>query len=437
MSLHLTAQHAEVQRKTDSLLQALNTQRIFSGSIACYKNKELVCSATADHLSNGSGVYKVGSVTKVYTAIIIYQLIEKGLLQLDTKLSQFFPNLPHADKITIQQMLGHTSGLYNITEWESYYGTRTKQYSRQEFIDIVRKQKPEFKPGKDCTYSNTNFILLGYIAEDLTKKPFAQLIDEQIAQPASLTSTYFETSGVPHPKRESSYLYDGEKWFPDVDSDASLPHAAGALVSTPKDLCATFHALFNHQLISDSAMRVMQKLNDRSTGHGIFKGQFNKKTSWMHSGRIDEFSAVVLTIPEDSLHLAIVTNGTYVEINDIIIHVLSAYYNKPFVFKTPEQTAAVSQPATSIYTGLYRAKLFGFIPLGKMLVTEAGAHCLFLEEGDGSCVAQKSLLIRKDATTFYSSEAEATVTFESNAKGIVKRCFFRTSGITIKCKKLR
>jgi D-alanyl-D-alanine carboxypeptidase len=431
------AQDARVQSKTDSLFQALNEQKLFSGELALFKNDQLICRSSARHLSNGSGVFKVGSVSKVFTSILIHQLFENGMLKPNDKLSTFFPSIPHASDITIAQMLGHTSGIFNITEWEDYYSTRTQLFDRARVLQLINQHKPEFKPGKDCTYSNSNYILLGYIAEDVTKKPFAQLVQENLVAPLQLKNTYFETTGVPHPPRESSFIYDGEVWFEDVDSDPSLPHAAGAMVSTPTDLCALFQGMFDHRLLRDTSLQAMQKLNDRSTGHGIFKSQFNKKTSWLHSGRIDEFNAVALTIPEDSLYLAICSNGSFVEINDILIFVLSAYYGKNAAMPETMTTASIEEPNTSSFTGLYRAKLFGFIPLGKMNITEAGKNCLFLEEGDGKKAVEKSLITRLDAHSFYSKDADAKLIFVANKQGNFNKCLFQTSGITITCKRIK
>lgn len=243
----ISAQNVEVTRQLDSLLNYLAVNNGFSGAVTLRQNEKLIYSGNFNKLSNGTHIYRIGSVSKVYTAIIVYQLIEEGKLSLSTSLDLFFPEIKYADQITIEQMLSHSSGIYNVTDNKSYYGTRQNHFGRQDIIRLITRHKPVFKPGKDCSYSNSNFILLGFIIEEFTRKNYAQNVQERISSKFNLTKTWCEDKNSDKDLRESSFKFDGETWQKDVDSDPGLPFSAGAMISTPEEMSMMVSLLFNQQ----------------------------------------------------------------------------------------------------------------------------------------------------------------------------------------------
>jgi len=100
--------------------------------------------------------------------------VEEGKLSLDTKLAKYYQDIKNADKITIGNLLNHTSGIYNYLEWKDYYISKKKIFTQKEMLDLVYQGKSAFKPGDDSEYSNSNYLLLGYIIEDITGKSFAE-----------------------------------------------------------------------------------------------------------------------------------------------------------------------------------------------------------------------------------------------------------------------
>jgi len=158
--------------KLDSFFVALSVHDQNMGSLAIANNGIIVyhnaigysqLSANAKVPATIKTKYRIGSVSKMFTGTMIFQLIEEKKLSLTTTLATYFPQLPDADKITIAEMLNHHSGLHNLTDdplYATYFG---RQMSEDELIAIIAKQKPDFEPGTKVSYSNTNFILLGYI----------------------------------------------------------------------------------------------------------------------------------------------------------------------------------------------------------------------------------------------------------------------------------
>src|SRR5690606_9537400 len=123
--------------------------------------------------------FRIGSITKMFTATMILQLVEEGKLTMETKLGAYFPSVPNAKEITIEQLLNHHSGLYNITD-EEYLNYYTQPKTQQEILERIAKQTPDFPPGERGAYSNTNYLLLGYILEKLTDKSYAENLHSRI-----------------------------------------------------------------------------------------------------------------------------------------------------------------------------------------------------------------------------------------------------------------
>lgn len=123
------------------------------------KNGETVYSGDFNKFPNGFGQYRIGSVTKIFTAIITFQLIEEGKISLSSNLNQFFPDIKNSEKINIGNMLNHTSGIYDYLQWEDYYSKKNSALSRDALLKLITLGKPDFKPGEDISYSNSNYIL--------------------------------------------------------------------------------------------------------------------------------------------------------------------------------------------------------------------------------------------------------------------------------------
>jgi len=143
-------QNSNYKTSIDSLLNFLKTENLFSGRVSIQKTDKIIYTGNFDKFHNNIVKYKIGSVTKVFTALLVYQLIDEGKLQLNSTLDKYFPTIKNANTITIENLLSHTSGIYSVTDWDGYYGARKQQLTRQDIADLVNKNKPAFKPNADC-----------------------------------------------------------------------------------------------------------------------------------------------------------------------------------------------------------------------------------------------------------------------------------------------
>jgi D-alanyl-D-alanine carboxypeptidase len=390
--------------KMDSLMTVLEQNNRAMGSICITKDgKEEYRRAIGFSAINGPdkkhadihSKYRIGSISKMFTATLIMQLIEEKKLNMDTKLDKFFPEIPNAGKITISHLLSHRSGIHNFTDDEAY-GTYMQQAKTQkELLDIIAKAGSDFEPDSKAEYSNSNFVLLGFIVEKLRGKPYAEVLQKKIAAKADLKDTYYGAK-ISAAKNESASFQLTTEWNLFPETDMSIPGGAGAIVSTPTDLDKFITALFNGKLISKSALNQMMVFKD-GYGRGIFEIPFGDKKFYGHGGSIDGFNSMLGYNPEDKVAFAYCSNGQNYPINDIVIGALSIYYNKDYSLPT-FYSLELPDSTLEAYTGVYSSK---DIPL-KITITKEG----------------KTLMAQATGQSAFPLELRGKNTFKFDAAGI-------------------
>ena len=361
--------------KLDSLLNGLAVNHKMMGSLALSHDGHVVYSRafgdaqlTPEISATSTTHYRVGSISKVFTATMIMQLVEEKKLALNTPLATFFPQLPNAATITIDQLLSHRSGLHSLTDDAAYLGYMTKPKTQTELLAIMAAPKADFEPGAKYAYSNTNFILLGYIVEKLTKMPYAQALQKRITAKAGLKDTYYGGKIDSKKQEAQSYETTTSGWKQSAETDMSIPGGAGAVVSTPADLDRFLEALFGGKLVSAASLEQMKTIRD-GYGRGLMVIPFGSKRGYGHGGAIDEFQSMTSYFPDDKLAVAVCTNARNSNMNDAMIGVLSIYFGKPY--RIPNFAAAPFAPAPADldrYAGTYGSTQ---IPL-KIVVTKEG-----------------------------------------------------------------
>lgn len=348
--------------KMDSLIDALSSKNRFMGCLTISKNGNVIYNKASgvsnidDYGYNYSNVdtkYRIGSISKIFTSVLIFQLIEENKLSMETKLFDFYPEIPYAKEISISNLLNHRSGICDFTSLknDNYLSWNTKPHSHSEMLQIISSGKPEFLPNKRGEYSNSNYLLLGYIIEAITKKNYATNLQERITEKIGLKNTHY---GGPCNSKENesfSFKYDNNKWVQETETDMSVPAGAGAIVSTANDLTKFITALFEGKLININSLANM-KMIEEGYGKGIFQKFFYGKMAFGHSGAIDQFNSSLYYITNDSVSIALCCNANY-GVNKVITGALSIYYNKPY--KVPVfDYIKVNQDILSKYEGTYK-----------------------------------------------------------------------------------
>lgn len=343
----------------DSFFSLLATQNKAMGTVAIAKKGEIVYNRSVGFTgfkgketiaANTETLYRIGSISKTFTATLIMKLVEDKKLSLDTKLSAFYPDIPNANSITITHLLSHSSGLHNITDDSDYAVYYINAKTKNEILNIIKSKQTDFAPGEKSAYSNTNFILLGYIIETITGKTYNSFLSETITDKIKLKHT--KVGGkIAVNNNEAASFVKLDNWQLSPDTDMSIPGGAGNIVSTPADLAVFFDALFHNKIISAESVNTMKTIKN-GFGFGLFTIPFYSKKAFGHTGGIDGFNSMAAYFPDDELAVAYCSNGRDFSVNDIMIGVLSIYYNMPYTlpsFDNKKLTASV----LNNYTGTY------------------------------------------------------------------------------------
>ncbi|WP_046242761.1 serine hydrolase [Hymenobacter terrenus] len=348
--------------KLDSLLTALTVNNKLMGSVALSRNGTVVYSrafgyqqldGTTKIPATTATCYRVGSISKMFTATIIFQLIEEGKLTLATTLATYFPELPNAQSITVGHLLGHRSGLHSFTSDAAYKTYFTQPKTQAELLAIIGQTKADFAPGTKAEYSNTNYVVLSYIIEKITKRPYAQVLQQRVVAKAALKSTYY--GGKINPQKQESYSYaaGGSGWVLAPETDMSIPSGAGGVVSTPTDLNRFLEALFGGKLVAPASLQQMQTITDRF-GLGLFKLPFGTKASYGHAGSIDGFAAITSYFPDEKLAVALCSNAQAYSTNEVLLGVLNIYFQRPYRIPSFQASTFTPTPADlDRYAGTY------------------------------------------------------------------------------------
>ena len=269
---------------------------------------------------------RIGSVTKTFIAVAILQLVEEDRLNLNDKLARWFPQFPNADRIHVRDLLTHRSGIFNYLEspqvLASLFSTHYT-WQTQALIDIAAESKPVYPPGEIYYYSNTNYVLLGLIAEQVTGEDSATLIRERISKPLGLYNTYlvpnetapetlvsgFDRDLIPLPG-----LFENT---PDNISISTAAYTSGAMISTAEDLRIFYEGLFLGELISPAMLEEMTAffpVTDSGTpqltgyGLGLFRLEIAGEEVWASLGEFVGSMTMVTYSPREHDIVAIIGN---------------------------------------------------------------------------------------------------------------------------------
>jgi CubicO group peptidase (beta-lactamase class C family) len=348
--------------KLDEYFNVLEKNNKFMGSVAVSKNGTLLYQRSVglsdvegNKRANEQSTYRIGSISKTFTAVLVMRAVEQQLIQLDQTIEGFFPTIKNANKITIRHLLSHRSGIHNFTDDKNFLTWNTQPQSEKAMMERVSQLGSDFQPDYKFSYSNSNYVLLTFLLEKVMKDKYPSLLKKFILQPIGLKNTFYGGKINVSKNESKSYTYrDG--WKAESETDMSIPLGAGAIVSNPADIILFSEALFNGKIIQPESLVIMTNMKD-NYGLGLFVIPFYDKKGYGHTGGIDGFNAVFSYFPEDKVAYALTSNGTNFINNKISIALLSAVFGRPFdipVFKIFE----LSIQELDLYVGTYSTPNF-------------------------------------------------------------------------------
>lgn len=281
-------------------------------------------------------VLELGSITKQFTAVAILKLMEENKLSLQDPLSKYIADYPKGNEITIHHLLNHTSGIKNYTDIPSFRTLASEDMTPTEVINVFKNEPFDINPGEKFNYSNSGYILLGYIIEQTSKTTYEDYIESNIFKKLGMTHSYYGSKKEIIPNRASGYSPVDENKNQNAEYlSMTLPYAAGSLMSTVDDMLLWNQAIHNNTLISEKS-KLLAFTNYTSNdgkpiyyGYGWMPNEISGVPTVEHSGGIFGYTTFGLYAPKENLYVIVLTNTNGISPSDPALKAAAIALGKP------------------------------------------------------------------------------------------------------------
>jgi len=406
-------------QKFDEYLNALPAQQRFTGSVLVARDGKVALSkgyglanVELDVRNTPQTKFRLGSITKQFTATAILLLQERGKLSVTDPICKYFDICPAAwSELTIHHLLSHTGGVPNFTNFPDYMPKMMMRVTTQEMIARFKDKPLDFKPGEKWSYSNSGYFLLGAIIEKASGESYESFLQKNIFDPLKMTATGYDHFETILKNRATGYSMIMGKLSNSAFLDMTQPYSAGSLYSTVEDLFAWNEALYSGKVLSAKSFELMTTpvKNNYAYGLGV-DTKFNRKLI-SHGGGINGFATYLARFPEERLTVVVLRNSDFGLANpgkiaqDLAAIVLGEKYEIP----KARIEIHVDPKILDAYVGKYK--------LGReavLTITKEGDQLMAQVTGQ-----PKIALFPESETTFFPKVVDLTIRFEKDATGKV------------------
>jgi CubicO group peptidase (beta-lactamase class C family) len=420
----------DYKTKLENYLQQRYERGEFMGTVLVAKNgipvfkKSYGFANIEKHSHNNPNLkYLIGSMTKQFTAALILKLEEMNLLSINDKLSKYYPSYKNGDKITVRNLLNHTSGIPNYTSDDSVMKNLISYKSIAEILDTMFTRELEFKPDSVMKYSNTGFLILGDIIEKASGKIYKEFIQETIFTPLAMNNSAFNVFDTTDIMSASGYTLDEDKKIVRGEyMDVKYAGAAGSISSTVDDMLKWDMALYSNKILSEKSRQEMFTPGMNNYGYGIIIDEpkydsVKHKRIW-HAGRIPGFTSVIQRFIEDTTSVIVLCNNDMTDLNEIRPEITRIVFGEDVEIKDkPVKVEIAVDPAIyEQYTGVYE-----LAPDFSIEITTAEGKIFGQATGQG-----KFEMFPSSETKFFLKIVEADIEFlKDDAGNVTKMILFQ------------
>lgn len=435
----LSDEEKAIAQKLDEYLGALETNRKFHGAVLVAKDGKIYLDKGYGNANYEKGIkntsktkFPVGSVTKQFTAMAVMQLYEKGLLTLEDKLSKYIPDYPEGDKITIKQMLTHSAGLASFTEYQEFLAAKPENMTFEYLLEIAKSKALEFEPGTSWKYSNTGYLLLGYIVEKVSGESLEEYFNSNIFTPLGMTSTGASYQG--DKKMYDSTGYAGYLDLTPIDDEIILrgAYGAGYLYSTVEDLYKWDRALYTDKLVKKETMdMIFTGSVDVQPGVKYGLGWFVRDDQNLgkvvyHGGNTISFTANIARYVDKDMAIIMTINNAYYDVDYLTSILQGIVEGKSYDLPRELKAIELSSEITDKYTGTYE-----YVPGFNIIITKSKEQVFAQITGQG-----KAEIYPETENKFFYRAVDAQITFETNEKGEVTGLELVQGSVQLKAKRI-
>jgi D-alanyl-D-alanine carboxypeptidase len=373
--------------------------------------------ADAEHSvpNRSNTIFKIGSITKQFTATAILILENEGRLSLSDDIRAYLPDYPtHGKEITLEQLLSHTSGIPDYVSLPGFFQNYVrKTMSVEAMTDQFKDEDLQFDPGTAWSYSGSGYHLLGAVIEKVSGMGYAEFVDVQIFQPLGMTSSYYDNHEMVIPNRAHGYVGGVGAYKNSPFLDMSIPFAGGALISSVEDLHRWNDAMLNGDLLgpeqTERAWTSGHLSNGEETEYGLGWGlaELKGRRFIYHPGTMLGFEGLTATIPEERIFIAILSNNpSKAGPEDFTKKIASYLLGDPL--NVAENAIKLPVETLANYEGSYR------ISDEESFVVTLESEVLYATTGDGA----KTRMFFSSPSSFFYEWSPDTGTFDSDGGDI-------------------
>jgi CubicO group peptidase (beta-lactamase class C family) len=331
--------------KIQEMLAQAHKYRLFNGSALVAENGKIIYKGAFGMANMEWGIpntpdtrFRLGSITKQFTAMLILQLVEQGKVKLDAKLSDYLPEYRKdiGEKVTVHQLLTHTSGIPSYTGLPNFFQDVSRNpYKVDDFVKKYASGDLEFEPGSKFAYNNSGYFLLGAIVEHVTGKSYETVLKERILDPVGMKNTGYDHYDTILQKRAAGYAKTSDGYVNAPYLDMSIPYAAGSLYSTVEDLFLWDQALYTNSLLTEQSKTLMYKpfLQDYAYGWVVRNASFKENNLPIqvisHGGGINGFATNISRYPNQK-NLIVILDNTGQSTGPLAETIGKILYNQPY-----------------------------------------------------------------------------------------------------------
>jgi CubicO group peptidase (beta-lactamase class C family) len=404
----------DVAAKIDEYLQAHSKVNRFMGSVLVAKGGKIIFEKGYGFANIELNVpntpdtkFRLGSITKQFTATAIMQLQERGKLSVEDPICKFIDNCPETWKpVTVHNLLTHTSGIPSYTNMPEFRQPKLMRVPLSPIeIAMLSKDKPlEFQPGEKMTYNNTGYVLLGHIVEKASGEKYADYLKNHIFSPLDMNDSGYDDTRTILRNRASGYSRTADGYRNADFLDMSLPHAAGSLYSTVRDLYRWDRALYGDKAVSRKSLEKMFTPVKNNYGYGFVISSTSNRKQIAHGGGINGFSTVLSRFPDDDAVVIVLSNFETANAGRIGTGLGAILFGEKYELPQERKEIALDSAILDRYAGKYDSGKLAFT------VTNEGGRLFIQATGQG-----KLQVYPYEENKFFLRMIEATVEF--NPKG--------------------
>jgi CubicO group peptidase (beta-lactamase class C family) len=421
---------AQDASRMEQVVQSYVSSKQFMGSVLVARDETILldkgygfANLEWDISNSPTTKFRLGSITKQFTAASILLLEERGKLKLDDPVKKHMPDAPPAwDKVTIFNLLTHTSGIPSFTGFPDYASTEAIPTTPEKLVARFRDKPLEFQPGEKWNYSNSGYVLLGYLLEKISGQAYSQFVQENIFNPLGMKDSGYDSNFAVISRRAAGYSPGANGPANAGFIDMTIPFSAGGLYSTTKDLQRWEQGLFASKVLSSASLQKLTTPFKHDYACGLAVRMANGHKLIEHNGGIEGFNTQLSYYPDDKLTVVVLGNLTGSAPGEIAMKMAALAHGEKVVLAAERKEIAVPANILAQYVGSYELN-----PGFDLAMTLENGQLMTQATGQ-----PKFPMFAESETTFFLKVVDAQVEFFKNDKGQVTHLVLHQGGQDIK-----